>query len=33
MSMRMPEPYRIKMVEPIRLLAREERERKLMKQD
>jgi len=29
MSMRMPEPYRIKMVEPIRLLAREERERKL----
>jgi len=27
--MRMPEPYRIKMVEPIRLLAREERERKL----
>ncbi|HAR40815.1 MAG TPA: tyrosine phenol-lyase, partial [Coprothermobacter sp.] len=27
--MRMPEPYRIKMVEPIRLLSREERERKL----
>ena len=27
--MRMPEPYRIKMVEPIRLLPREEREKKL----
>jgi tryptophanase len=27
--MRLPEPYRIKVVEPIRLLPREEREKRL----